>query len=83
MPDLPTHHADQWRAFQEIQASRESGWDGVTPISHRELESWFNNNAIQTDEREEFTAVIFALDRVWREAVAKRRAKRTAPEDAD
>jgi hypothetical protein len=76
MPDIPDEHRDQWTAFQDLQQSRESGLDGMEPITQREMESWFNNNGIETDERAEFTAVIQSLDKVWRREIRAIRDRR-------
>ena len=75
MPDLPEHLRDQWRAFQELYR-RDAGWDGAEQITQREMESWFNNNGIDPDEREEFTAVIQALDDDWRRKVDEKLRQR-------
>lgn len=69
-PHVPEHLRDHWRAFTDCYHG-----DG-DPIAQPEMEAWFNNNGIAIDEREEFIAVIRALDKVWRVEVREKLAER-------
>lgn len=75
MPGLPDHQREQWRAFHELKEGRKIRENRLQPIEQSEMESWFNNNDIETDERQEFVAVILELDKMWRAHTSEKQSK--------
>ena len=64
MPEIGPHLHEYFRAYLECRITQENGMS-VSRVSQMQMESWFNNNAIDHSEREEFATMIMALDDVF------------------
>ena len=64
MPTVWFHLVDQYQAFFDCRVTQPNGM-GLCRISQVEMQGWFCNHGIPSDEQPEFVMIIMALDTVY------------------